>query len=249
MENKIKPYISQVDHSYGSGEYFSDPRRGAADAEWKSRQVMRFLEKVNAREKIEIRTYADVGCGAGQNARLISAAIRKNNPLDRAVGYDVSPHVKHIQAEGVEFIQQDFCQSQERFDLVTLLDVFEHVPDPLGFISAVSRRGNMLIFHIPLDDCLSNRLRSEFRKKIRNPGHLIFLNLTSAINLMALSGLRVLDYDYTFAFQAPSGRATWKQKIAYPLRFLMASINPYLVASTIGGACLLVAARRIDAIP
>lgn len=241
-EEFLMPYKSLVDPSYSSGKYFSDGNRGAPDAVYKARWVLDFLKRIQSQENIQIESYADVGCGSGENIRLIREGLLKRGGLKRVCGYDVSPHVIGLHAEGIEFFQQDFCQVKERYDLVTLLDVFEHVSDPAGFIRAVSSRASLVVFHIPLDDCFLNRFRDEFRKKLKNPGHLIYLNPVSALNLIAFSGLRILDYTYTFAFEAPSGCETFKQKMMFPLRRILAAVNPYLLASTLGGVSLLVGA-------
>ncbi len=245
VDKNMKEYSSKVDPSYSGGGYFSNSKRGAEDAPFKARWVTEFVEDVAGKNNIRIESYADVGCGAGEVVRLVSGELKKKRSLKRVAGYDVSPHVSGISMPGIEFIHGDFCGVKDTYDLVTLLDVFEHVPETADFIKAVASRAAMTVFHIPLDDCLLNRCRDEFRKKLVNPGHLIYLNTVSALNLLALSGLRVLDYRYTFAFEAPSGRKTLKQKIAYPFRKAVSIINPWLLSSTIGGTGLLAAAVRV----
>jgi hypothetical protein len=49
----------------------------------------------------------------------------------------------------------------------------------------------------------------------------------------------VLDYRYTFAFLAPSGRATRASRLLLPIRRLLARLSPWLLARTLGGASLL----------
>ena len=72
------------------------------------------------------------------------------------------------------------------------------------------------------------------------------MNSVSALNLLALAGLRVVDYEYTFGFLAPSGYATTLSKIALPFRYLLAKSSPWLLSRTLGGVSLLVIALTRD---
>jgi hypothetical protein len=120
--------------------------------------------------------------------------------------------------------------------------VVEHVPDTIAFIRSVSQRCKIIGFHIPLDYSLNVALRNLFRAKLQNPGHLMFLDVVSALNLLTVSGLRVVDYEYTFGFMAPSGHSTILSKLVFPLRYLFAKASPWLLSRTLGGASLIVVA-------
>lgn len=173
-----------------------------------------------------METFADVGCSSGDVVRMIADSLREKG-FDSAPfkAYDVSPHVLNLRHDGISFIMGDFCGSDEFVDVVTLFDVFEHVADPIAFIGAVAERCGTIAFHIPLDDCWSVIARNRFLAKLREPGHLLFLNVVSALNMLAFAGLRVTDYEYTFAFQAPSGRLTLGSRVAFPFRWLLAKAS------------------------
>ena len=85
-------------------------------------------------------------------------------------------------------------------------------------------------------------MRNGFRSKLKNPGHLIFMDSAFALNLLALAGLRVVDYEYTVGFLAPSGHSSTLSKVVLPLRYLLFKISPWLLSKTIGGASLMVIA-------
>jgi hypothetical protein len=141
---------------------------------------------------------------------------------------------------------QDFTKSNEKFDLVTLNDVFEHVPMPISFLTEVGKRAKYIVMHIPLEDCLSVNIRNLQKNKIKNPGHLVFLNINSAINLITHSGLKIVDYEYSLeSIHAPSNNNTLLQKIAYPFKYVLLKVNPYLF-SKIFGISLIVIAKGID---
>ncbi len=187
---------------------------------------------------------ADVGCGSGAaTIGVVSGLTALGFTVTEAVGYDVSPHVAALRHPQVRFVHDDFVVGERRFDLVTLFDVIEHVPDPVGFLRQVSQRARFVGLHIPLDDSLNCSARDLYRQALKDPGHLIALDTVSALNLLAFAGLRVVDYEYVFGFQAPSGSPTLLSKCIYPLRAALAALSPWLLAKTLGGVSLMVLCR------
>lgn len=234
---------SWIDPSYSSGGYFQDPARGAEDADFKAAEFLKLFLAARTRLGIDVTSYIDVGCGSGAlTTKVASGLLDTGLGVKIAKGYDVSPHVTRLGHEWVRFVNADFCRSDEQVDLVTLFDVVEHIPAPADFLAQVARRCKVLGLHIPLDSNLNTALRNLFRSKLADPGHLLFLDTPSALNLLAIAGLRVIDYRYTFGFQAPSGHKGLAAKVAYPFRAVTASLSPWLLSKTLGGSSLMVVA-------
>lgn len=192
---------------------------------------------------MQLECMADVGCGSGDVAVTLKRLLPSIGYSPRIQGWDVSPHVKGIQREEIEFIHGDFCAEGEKVDLVTLFDVFEHIPAPAEFLRQVALRCRWLGLHIPLDNCWNAALRDLFRNNLSDPGHLICLDTPAALNLLSLAGLVTVDYDYTLGFRAPSGRATLLSKLTYPIRLALGGLSPWLLSKTLGGASLMVLAE------
>ena len=234
---------------YDDGSYFENPLRHSEDSEFKARQFLDLFTRVFPPTEASIRSYVDVGCGSGQTTRLVASGLSAAGfSLKSSRGYDVSPHVLRIPVQSsdrtaVEFLHGDFTRSQEQADLVTLFDVFEHIPNPVDFVKQVAQRCRFVGLHIPLDHSLNVCLQDGFRAKLRNPGHLVFLDTAAALNLLAFAGLRVRDYTYTLNFLAPSGRATRRARLILPLRRALARISPWLLSKTFGGISLMVVAE------
>ena len=234
---------SVVDPSYSDGCYFKDTQRHSEDASFKVRNFLKLFFRVSEKTTVPVGSLTDVGCGSGVIIERIANGLRSRGFTATAFkAYDVSPHVQHIKKDGIEFIHGDFCESGDPSDVVTLFDVLEHVPDTIAFLKKLSSRCRIMALHIPLDDTWNYALRNRFRRRLKDPGHLLQLNTVSALNLLALAGLRVLDYEYTFSFLAPSGRKTLLQKLLFPLRCLLAAVSPWLLSRIFGGASLMIIA-------
>jgi hypothetical protein len=239
-----------ADPVYASGEYFSDPARHSGDARFKASTFVALLQRNFSAAQTAVDSYADVGSGSGDAVRLVTTGLRAAGfAVTRAVGYDVSPHVATlVPADGVHFVHGDFTDATVFVDLVTLFDVVEHVPEPCEFLKKIGRRCDIVGLHIPLDDSLNAGLRDLFRAKVKDPGHLTFMDGVAALNLLAGAGLRVLDYEYTMSFDAPSGRASTASRALVPLRRLLGRISPWLLSKTLGGASLMVIALTPDGV-
>jgi 2-polyprenyl-6-hydroxyphenyl methylase/3-demethylubiquinone-9 3-methyltransferase len=99
------------------------------------------------------KTALDVGCGAG----LLTEPLAR---LGASVtGIDASPEViavarEHAEAMALEIDYRagDVQELQGQFDLVTAMEVIEHVADPSTFLKALARRlapGGLLILSTP----------------------------------------------------------------------------------------------------
>jgi hypothetical protein len=236
---------------YSSGRYAQE--YPVADDEFKARAFLSLFDRVAPVYKLDPGSYIDVGCLTGKVVESVANGLRsRGHSLSTVKGYDVSPRVKNFTLPGIDFVQGDFTISEERVDLVTLFDVLEHVLRPVEFVRAIGDRCLYLGLHIPLDDSLVNGLANGFQRRLNYPGHLTYLNPASALTLMAHCGLRVVHYEYTLGFQAPSGSLTRKQRSLKPLRSVVAKWSPWLTSRLLGGVSLMVLCateRGLSAVP
>jgi len=231
---------------YVGGAYFDRHRdRHGDDAGFKTAQFLKLFGPLAAEHGWRIRAYADVGCGCGFETRAVLQGLRRlGHSVSQAWGYDVHPAVDSIPSEtGLRFVHGDFTATTEVVDLVTLFDVFEHIPDPLGFLRAVAERCRYLGLHVPLDNNLNHSLRDRYRSKLRDPGHLVFLDACQALSLLSCAGMRVVEYAYTPGFRVPSGRRSRLARLARIPRSLIWWFSPWLLSKTLGGVSLLILAE------
>lgn len=231
---------------YVGGTYLDrDRSRPCNDSGFKTQQFLALFGPLAAKQGWSIRTFADVGCGRGAETRALMDGLRKlGHPVSEAWGYDVHPELDSLPSRtDLHFVRGDFTQTKQMVDLVLLFDVFEHVPDPTGFLRAVGDRCRCLALHIPLDNNLNHSARNLYQSKLLDPGHLVFLDVCQALTLMSLAGLRVLRYAYTPGFRVPSGARSALARLARVPRTVIWWLNPWLLSKTLGGCSLLVLAE------
>jgi len=99
------------------------------------------------------KTAMDVGCGAG----LLSESLARLGA--RVTGIDAAPEVIAIADEhakamglGIDYRTADLLDVDGQFDLITCMEVIEHVAEPQAFLDALARRlapGGLLILSTP----------------------------------------------------------------------------------------------------
>src|SRR5438105_3762778 len=102
---------------------------------------------------LTIDSIADIGCGAGEVLKCLSARLGPR--VSHFYGYDVSPQAIELcqasASEHVSFHLADMLEQDVFFDAVLAIDVVEHVPDYLSFLTRLRTKGEYKIFHVPLD--------------------------------------------------------------------------------------------------
>src|SRR3954447_9419361 len=94
-----------------------------------------------SRRPLEGRTALDVGCGAG----LLTEPLARLGA--NVTGIDAAPEViavagEHARAMGlqIDYRAADVLAVEGWFDLITCMEVVEHVADPAAFVTALAKR-------------------------------------------------------------------------------------------------------------
>ncbi|MCX7146583.1 MAG: class I SAM-dependent methyltransferase [Sulfuritalea sp.] len=198
--------MSTLESRYYDGTYLAEnPDWDRADASWKAKLVASIL----AAHKLEPFTVCEVGCGTGD----VLAHLAKSMPNARMTGYDISPQVvpfwnEHAKDGGnLEFHLGDFQEIDRNvYDVLLILDVFEHVRDPFSFLEKSLPHANHFVFHIPLDLSASSVARvSPLMDVRRKVGHLHYYTKDLALATLSDTGYEVIDWRYTgAALHAPN---------------------------------------------
>jgi SAM-dependent methyltransferase len=227
---------------YRDGSYLKyNPSWHVEESPFKVRQILRMIE----RQKLTPKSVCDVGCGAG----LVLAELQPHLSSDCICwGYDVSPDALTLCAnrgnENLRFRLRDIRKDQidTFFELLLMLDVFEHVEDYIGLVRAVRSKAKQKLFHVPLDLSVQAVARKNGLLRRRDDhAHLHYFTKETALRTLTDVGYRLVDYFYTPRCIELGDRLV--QKVARLPRMLSYGISPDLTVRVLGGYSLMVLAE------
>lgn len=223
------------------GKYLqNNPTWHVEDSPWKARQIIKALD----RNSFEIKSVVEVGCGAGE----ILNQLYQSMPEDiNFTGYDISIDAIQIaesrKKERLDFKYANFLETKTDYDLLLMMDVFEHVDDYLGFLRKCREKSKYTIFHIPLDIDVLGVLRNVPIKTRKAVGHLHYFSQPTALATLVDCGYEILDTFYTPGMlEAPNRKLI--SKVAAVPRKILYNINPDFAVKLLGGYSLLVLAKN-----
>ena len=227
---------------YRNGSYIkSNPSWHIEESPFKVRQIRRMI----GRQSLAPKSVCDVGCGAG----LVLSELQPHLPSDCiCLGYDISPDALAMSAnhgnKNLRFRLFDIrkVECDMVFDLLLMLDVFEHVEDYIGLVRDVRTKAKQKLFHIPLDLSVQAVLRKNGLLLRRdNHAHLHYFTRETALRTLTDVGYKIVDYFYTPRCIELGDLLV--QKIARIPRKLSFAAFPDLTVRVFGGYSLLVLAE------
>jgi len=227
---------------YCNGEYLkNNPTWGAEDSAWKAHHISQIIDRNN----LSFHSVMEVGCGAGAILNALSSIYEDEKcSFD---GYDISPQAIAMAKENVNpriryFLEDPLSETHDRhYDILLMIDVFEHVRDYMGFVESCKEKANYKIFHIPLGLNVSSILRKTLLVPRKNVGHLHYFTAESALATLEDTGHEIIDYGFTSgAIDLYRQQPKLKTAIANAPRRLVAKFNVPLSARLFGGFSLLV---------
>ncbi len=211
----------------------------AEDSAWKAGKIFRILQQ----NQLNPSTVADVGCGAGE---ILSQLYNKLPETTVFTGFDISEDAHRLSSERAKnrltYKCQEFGSAEEYYDLILLIDVFEHVEDYMGFLKKIKPKGKNFIFHIPLDLSVQTVMRNkltDFRNKF---GHLHYFSRTTAMETLKDCGYVIKDWFYTAgSLELPP--LSFKARLAVTPRKIVYYLNKNIASCIFGGFSLMVLAE------
>lgn len=172
-------------------------------------------------QHIRLPSLLDIACGNG----LITSHLAV--PFDRVVGLDASSvHIKKAKESypHIEFIHglAEEYQSDEKFSTITVLNLLEHVVDPLGLLKIITRHldtDGVLIVNVPNAMAVNRRiaklmgsLESEYELSpfdINVAGHRRSYDMDTLTKEIEAAGLKVIHRGGVFYKMLSSPQLNW----------------------------------------
>jgi SAM-dependent methyltransferase len=227
---------------YQSGDYLrANQDWHESDAGFKAAHVAEIIKEI----PFPIRQVAEIGCGSGA---VLAHLARLLSPETQFFGLDIAPDAIEIarkfESERIHFELGGFEKLGESCDLMLILDVFEHVPDYLGFLHLALGRARHFVFHIPLDMHVQGLLRDVQIAARNGLGHLHYFSKATALRTLEDVGYRVLAHRYTAgAFELKSAHQGIRTTLANFHRRAFFRLNPDLTVKLFGGFSMMVLAE------
>ncbi len=226
---------------YTDGQYLSsNPTWHEEDAPFKAKYISKLLIK----NSITFSSIAEIGCGTGGVLRNVRKLTGRMDAEWH--GYDISEEAislaqRHRESHGIIFQQADLLGLNKTFDVLLIIDVFEHVPDYLGFITSCRQKARYKIYHIPLDLHVSAALRDSFVNARKSVGHLHYFSEKTARATLNDTGHSLIDSSLTpGALELFRLHPKLKSAFANAPRFAFGLLSSSLSVRLFGGYSLLV---------
>ena len=224
---------------YLEGDYLkNNPDWHVEDSSWKAGKIIDILTK----NKITPSNVCEIGCGAGEILNQLYSVLPATS---RFVGYDIAEDAidmaKSRTKERLRFKKHDLLMDDSaKFDLLLVIDVFEHIEDYLGFLRKCRDKAEYKIFHIPLDMSVQKVLRKDVLMHARQKvGHLHYFTRETALDTLKDAGYEIIDSFYTpWGFEMQQ-KTLLKKLFQLPLKIFY-SINADLAVKVMAGSLLIV---------
>ena len=223
---------------YQDGSYLdNNPTWDIEDSPWKVLQINKLLEK----NDINPTTIGEVGCGAGEIIKQLWISF---DCKADSKGFEISKQAYEIckkkAKDNLSYHLEDITKTDEFFDLLLVIDVFEHVDDYIGFLRKLHKCAKYKVFHIPLDMSVQSVFRvSPILNARAKVGHLHYFNKETALMSLEYAGYKIIDSFFT-AGGIETFRPGFGRKALFLPRKLAYYLNQDLAARIFGGFSLMV---------
>lgn len=197
----------------------------------------------------KVESILDIGCGGATLLRLVNQRLRPQV----AIGADISRTMLRRSiavtpdATFARFDVSSIPMLSDSIELGLMIDVVEHLPEPLRALKEVARVCKHLVSIVPLDKCIwgsvHESIRGELSRKERQVGHLHLFNMWRTKRLFEQAGFEILNYSIgnLLGFVPRLYSPMWFVSIARNCTYRLSSV---LSACLWGGQMAILARRQ-----
>jgi ubiquinone/menaquinone biosynthesis C-methylase UbiE len=236
---------------YSNDEYVSkNPTLHEEDANWKLEHIIPQIDKIIGKfppNGTEI-ALLDVGGGTGTILREIANHIQKTHKLTvKKIIIDLSPKALEIQTKNntdcYKALNEDITKTSlndKEVDITLMIDVIEHIPNPIMALQEIKRISKTAIFKIPLE---SNIFENTFNaltngktaKKLQQQyGHVNRYRTGKFISQIKSTSGKVIARHYTKYYTTQQKSLTKSAAIRAKLARYTIRVSPKISASLYG---------------
>lgn len=181
----------------------------------------------------------DVGCGSGNFLKKMEMYGWKVWGIEVGEKLVKIARTKLTGAKVYKGLLEETKLGKERFDVVTLWHVFEHMADPKAVIkktSAILKKKGLLVIEVPHSKALNLSIFRRYWTLLLEPQHLHFWSRDSLKVLLKEFDLNLekVDYPIHFPFVFLSSLVKWNRKtiifipIILPVSFLLTVFSSFI---------------------
>jgi ubiquinone/menaquinone biosynthesis C-methylase UbiE len=251
---------------YTTDRYIAqNPTLHGEDTAWKLGLVLPLVDAFAKRVGKRTVTVLDVGGGAGLLLKAIAGHLARRHGLKcRQLALDLSPGMLDLQARNNPDLERTILGDATQIpladgevDLVLMLDVIEHVPEPAKSHAELRRVAGHVLYKIPLEDnvlvAVLDRIRggSIRAELVRTLGHVNSYTIRRFTAEVARHVGKVVKREvgdvFSYYLSSPDYRPTLsrRQLLVNRVGAVLYRVAPSAAARLLGGsAAFLVACRR-----
>ncbi len=220
---------NDIEEFYRSDAYITkNPTLDIQDSPWKVSKIIPLIDEFihGFNDKIKI---LDVGGGAGLILKEASIQIESMYGIKvKKYALDLSPGMLKIQKTNnpdlIKSLNEDICSTSltdKEIDLILMIDVLEHITNPIIVLEEMKRISRFIIFKVPLEDNFCSRLlnfltRGKHRQRIMEKvGHIQLYNLSSLIKQIEKHTGLIINYNYTNVFDFVLNSEDYNKKTSF----------------------------------
>jgi ubiquinone/menaquinone biosynthesis C-methylase UbiE len=237
---------------YSSGEYIElNPTLHNEDSFFKYSNIQNILKKSNILKDNISYKILDIGGGNGQVGKYFCEYLFLNHIEFEFHALDLSEEMLNIQKSNNQYLSKVYSGElealAEHYDIVLMIDVIEHIVDYNVFLSELNRKSSFIIFNIPIEKNVFDRMRNiylkcgYYKEQFRTLGHVNFYTYSSSIKLLRAYfelieldfvpySNHILDSDYSeYKLQKKSTFRLLELKISSLLHTHFPIISKYII--------------------